>query len=670
MFRPTRIVPNTLDPALEGLDWDVINVIFASSLDSSSPAAHLTEEDIEDLLNRLDRLSEREMRDAMVQGKGRDDAAISNLEGGSSALKAASRWAENGNQVGGEEENQMGGQKTKEKRKARRGMGSRMKRVLLRVLDLPMLEDWDEHDEGEMDETQEISEESQESVLRAASQVWKSASADPARVEGTTSNRQIPPSELASSSSKPLRSSTILSSSTERHVPIVNIPVRVFPWSPAVKHPSRSSTKRLKYDSSRTRLYEEEVRSDEETQRDGSGSAMDWVLSGCKNKVESGSSDVEEGENGMDLDEVGRDSGVQSMIMIGKQIGMGEPEAEASMGGGTPKTSKNMRMPLTPEPEPEHRRPRKKVDHLPKTALQKDHDHHRLTKRARSPPLTPPNVKKTLHPYLPPDPSGSCLPQHNQFTTTTHTSRRRRSGPSSVPTAPELPIAAIPPLPDRHMLDPTSDSAMSPLSTIINHRPSSQHHSQLQSIPHFDPALASQDDSEATHMEHRQKRRRIEEWLGEESIESTFGRGLEENTRSISPHSAFDDLKGSPRRHRMLQKERSPAKPKVKPAPLPSTPLPSTPPPSLLSNVPFAPGAASSQKCSMPTGSSRTFRPISETASTTRGSSGRRVRTEADERDVSIIKLLRVKSGRARPSSSSRELPLPISQARTEWPSD
>lgn len=662
MFRPARIVPNTLDPALEGLDWDVINVIFASSLHPSSPAAHLTEEDIEDLLNRLDRLSKREMRDAMVQGKGKQDAAISNLEGGISAAKAASRWAENGNQVGGEEENQTGGRKTKRKGKARKGMGSKMKRVLLRVLDLPMLEDWDDDDEGETDGTQEISQESQESVLRATSEVWRSGSADLVRHEGTTyspriaatspSSRQISPSKLASSSSKLRPSSTILSSAAERHVPVANIPVRVFPWSPA-KRPSGSSMKRLKYDSSRTRLYEEEVRSDEETQQDGSGSAMEWVLDGCKNKVGSGSSD-EGGEYGMNVDEDGRDFGAHSRVMIGKQVGMGEPEAEIVRGGGTPKKSRAMRMPLTPEPEPAHRRPRKKMQHHPKTAFHEGHDHHRSAKRTRNPPPIPLNTK-TIHPHSSPEPSGSHLPQHNQFATASHTSMR--SEISYQPTAPGLPIAAIPTPLGRHMQDPTPDSTVSPLAAIINHHPSSQHHSQPQSIPDFDPALASQDDNETTHMEHRQKRRRIEEWLGEESVESMSGRGLEENIRSSSPRSASCDLKGSPRRHRILQTERSPAKPKVKLASLPSTPLPSTPPPSLLSNVPFAPNATSA-------GSSQAYRPTSESASATRGSSGRRVRTEVDERDISIIKLLRVKSGRAGPRS--RELALPLSQARTE----
>lgn len=366
----------------------------------------------------------------------------------------------------------------------------------------------------------------------------------------------------------------------------------------------------------------------------------------------------------MDLDEVGRDSGVQARI-IRNQVGMGESEAEGRMGGGTPKKSKGMKMPLTPEPEPAHRQSRKKVQHHPKAASREDHDHHRSTKRARNSHPILPSAKKTVHPYPPSNPSGSCLPQHDQFATTSHTSIRSRTELPAQPIT-QSPIAAIPTLPDHPMQDSAPDSTVAPLSTIINHHPSSQHHSQPQSIPHFDPALASEDDSETTHVEHRQKRRRIQEWLGEESVESTSGRGLEENIRSSSPQSASHDLKESPRRHRT---ERSPAKPKVKHTPLPSTPLPSselfsTPPPSLLSDALFTTNATSSQRRSVLAGSSRAFRPTSESASATRGSSGRRVRTEADERDISIIKLLRVKSVRA--GSSSRALPLPMSQATTE----
>lgn len=714
MFKPTRIIPNTLDPSLDGLDWDVINAIFAPCLDPSSPASVLTPEEIENLLNRLDRLSKGEMRDAKVQGKGKQDAAISNLEGGTSVMIAAKRWAENGNQVGGEDEDQGLQTKGKEEgaekaRKERLGMGARMKRVLLKALGLPILEDWDEDEDEAMDGTQEHSAESQESVVRAANEVWKHISARencdrPTRIERSTSpgilrsQKPSSPSKPRSFASKSKPSLSKLSSVTERHVPIAHIPVRVFPWSPIAKRPSETSTKRLKYDSSRTRLYEEEVHSDEETQRDGSGSAMEWVMAGCKDKV--GSSDVEAGgEDAMDVDAEERVAGIEARGMTGQEDGMveeAEPEAEVVRVVGTPKKSNRaIGMPLTPEPEPEVPRPRKKGRNRSKTIVQEDYGYNRLTKRMQIPPPTAPNAKKTFHHSPPPEPSSSNLSRHTQPASASHILKRKRDATSSHLQTPSSTSAAISALPGQPTTDPASlknerahparerldtfdflpctnplpspiPDLTTPILANVNNRPSPQHHSHAQFESQFNPALASQDDSEATHVEHRRKRKRIEKWLDEDRSDATVGRDLEENTRFMGQHSASDVLPGSPQRRCILPKDRSvpasPAKSKVRPTPTTSTPLPS-----ILSIIPFAVNPSSSQKHS----TSVEISPLSQRPLQSVGSSGtggtlhRRARTEEDENEYRILKLLRVlRPNRA--GSRSTQISTPELQERAK----
>jgi len=91
LFRPHAIVPNTLDPTLQGLDQTAIERVFASYLHTPPPlhvsGAH-TRSEIKALTRELCSLE----KDAAIEND-LGDVSLKNLVGGDSVLQLASRWA-------------------------------------------------------------------------------------------------------------------------------------------------------------------------------------------------------------------------------------------------------------------------------------------------------------------------------------------------------------------------------------------------------------------------------------------------------------------------------------------------------------------------------------------------------------------------------------------------
>ncbi|KAJ7138135.1 hypothetical protein C8R44DRAFT_868466 [Mycena epipterygia] len=81
LFRPRKVVPNTLIPGLHGLDWKCIDRMFAHCLAEPPPPEDLSEVDVE--------LPADEATAEM-------DTALLNLVGGDGALDLAEKWAESG----------------------------------------------------------------------------------------------------------------------------------------------------------------------------------------------------------------------------------------------------------------------------------------------------------------------------------------------------------------------------------------------------------------------------------------------------------------------------------------------------------------------------------------------------------------------------------------------
>ncbi|KAL6308244.1 hypothetical protein BKA93DRAFT_868915 [Sparassis latifolia] len=84
MFRPKKVVPNTLDPALHGLDHACMRKMFAGCLASDSPVDSAVDVDARDLASAL-----------VTAEESMEDVALKNLEG-EGALEVAERWAETG----------------------------------------------------------------------------------------------------------------------------------------------------------------------------------------------------------------------------------------------------------------------------------------------------------------------------------------------------------------------------------------------------------------------------------------------------------------------------------------------------------------------------------------------------------------------------------------------
>ncbi|KAJ7178715.1 beta-lactamase-like protein [Mycena crocata] len=80
LFRPRRIVPNTLIPGLRGLDWKCIDCMFAGCLAEPPPP--------EDLPEDVDLPTDEVMAEM--------DTALLNLVGGDGAVHLAEKWAESG----------------------------------------------------------------------------------------------------------------------------------------------------------------------------------------------------------------------------------------------------------------------------------------------------------------------------------------------------------------------------------------------------------------------------------------------------------------------------------------------------------------------------------------------------------------------------------------------
>ncbi|KAJ7243370.1 beta-lactamase-like protein, partial [Mycena haematopus] len=108
LFRPRRVVPNTLIPGLHGVDWKAIDCMFATCLaEPPPPDKHTDDVDVD---FRTD--------DAMAEM----DTSILNLVGGDGAIGLAEKWAESG--------------KLRKKIEiVRRWLGVRERRAVDRVLD-------------------------------------------------------------------------------------------------------------------------------------------------------------------------------------------------------------------------------------------------------------------------------------------------------------------------------------------------------------------------------------------------------------------------------------------------------------------------------------------------------------------------------------------------------
>ncbi|KAJ7154125.1 hypothetical protein C8R46DRAFT_1041872 [Mycena filopes] len=83
LFRPQRIVPNTLMPGLHGLDWRAIDRMFAHCLAGPPPPASQDDFDLD-----------AEFPDAGLLEM--EDTALLNLVGGAGAEKLAEKWSERG----------------------------------------------------------------------------------------------------------------------------------------------------------------------------------------------------------------------------------------------------------------------------------------------------------------------------------------------------------------------------------------------------------------------------------------------------------------------------------------------------------------------------------------------------------------------------------------------
>ncbi|KAF9784697.1 beta-lactamase-like protein [Thelephora terrestris] len=93
LFRPHRIIPNTLDQGLENLDWIAIDNMFRDCL--SSHGKSITESILEDVMKNISEgdLSVKLDSWAELAGDGeKGDVALKNLEGGGEAIGTATQW--------------------------------------------------------------------------------------------------------------------------------------------------------------------------------------------------------------------------------------------------------------------------------------------------------------------------------------------------------------------------------------------------------------------------------------------------------------------------------------------------------------------------------------------------------------------------------------------------
>lgn len=94
LFRPHRIIPNTLDPGLENLDWIAIDNMFRHCL--SSHGRSIVDSIREDVTKNVSECDVPVQLDSSVELTGdgeKGDVGWKNLEGGDEAVKLAARWA-------------------------------------------------------------------------------------------------------------------------------------------------------------------------------------------------------------------------------------------------------------------------------------------------------------------------------------------------------------------------------------------------------------------------------------------------------------------------------------------------------------------------------------------------------------------------------------------------
>lgn len=92
LFRPHRIIPNTLDPDLGNLDWIAIENMFRDCL--SSHGETVAESIRDDIMKNLSDYSSVQLypwTELATEGK-EGDVALKNLEGGDEAVSLAMRW--------------------------------------------------------------------------------------------------------------------------------------------------------------------------------------------------------------------------------------------------------------------------------------------------------------------------------------------------------------------------------------------------------------------------------------------------------------------------------------------------------------------------------------------------------------------------------------------------
>ena len=85
MFRPRRVVPNTLDPSLGGLDHACIEGMFADCLSNSPSPSQVT-------IPARPSILTSSLRSVDLQAD--NDATLKNLEGGAKAVQLATKWAD------------------------------------------------------------------------------------------------------------------------------------------------------------------------------------------------------------------------------------------------------------------------------------------------------------------------------------------------------------------------------------------------------------------------------------------------------------------------------------------------------------------------------------------------------------------------------------------------
>jgi len=91
LFRPHRIIPNTLDPGLANLDWIAIDNMFRECL--SSHGESIVESIRGDITKKISDDDTSLRLDSWVELAGeKGDAALKDLEGGDEAIGLAARW--------------------------------------------------------------------------------------------------------------------------------------------------------------------------------------------------------------------------------------------------------------------------------------------------------------------------------------------------------------------------------------------------------------------------------------------------------------------------------------------------------------------------------------------------------------------------------------------------